>query len=96
MNRYTLQHNEAAQYYAFDLGDDSRTVIEYERCGDVCHLTHTYVPESHQGEGLAAALTEAVLSDLRDRGLRVVPECSYAITYIRRHPEWASLVADGQ
>ena len=34
----------------------------------------------------------AALEDIRSKGLRVVPQCSFVEVYIRRHPEWADLV----
>jgi predicted GNAT family acetyltransferase len=37
-------------------------------------------------------LVEAALTDIRVRGLRVVPLCPFVAGYIRRHPEYADLV----
>ena len=37
-------------------------------------------------------LVLAALEDIRSKGLRVVPQCSFVEVYIRRHPEWADLV----
>lgn len=91
-NNRTLQHQAAEHRYVFDLGDSLAT-IEYELEGDICRLTHTFVPANHQGEGIAAALTEAVLTEMKARGLRIIPECSYIVAYVKRHPEWEAIVA---
>ena len=37
-------------------------------------------------------LDEIVLEDIRRKKLKVVPQCPFVATYIRRHPEWMDLV----
>ena len=71
----------------------SEAVIDYLRRGDTLHLLHTGVPSRFEGQGIAAELTEAVLTEIRAQGLRIAPECSYIARYIERHPEWRQLVA---
>lgn len=56
-------------------------------------LTHTVVDPARQGQGLAGRLARVALDAARAEGLRVVPECSYIADYIRKHPEYADLVA---
>jgi predicted GNAT family acetyltransferase len=46
-----------------------------------------------EGQGVAAELAKFVLGDIRRRGMRVVPRCPYVAQYIRKHPEYADLVA---
>lgn len=55
--------------------------------------THTGVPPSMQGRGIAAMLVEALIADAREQGFRIVPACSYVAAQFRRHPEWADLRA---
>ncbi len=55
-------------------------------------IEHTGVPAAIGGRGIAGALVKAALEHARSAGLRVVPACSYAAEYIRRHPEYADLV----
>ena len=55
-------------------------------------IEHTGVPDAIGGRGIAGALVKAALDHARGAGLRVVPACSYAAEYIRRHPEYADLV----
>lgn len=35
---------------------------------------------------------QGVLEDIRRKKLKVVPQCPFVATYIRRHPEWTDLV----
>ncbi|MFO1326119.1 MAG: GNAT family N-acetyltransferase [Rubrivivax sp.] len=73
------------------LGDE-RALCVYRRDGGVVSLTHTEVPVSHEGRGIAALLVRAALDWARREGLRVRPLCSYVAAYMRRHPETQDLL----
>lgn len=91
MQKHKLTDNVVEERYEFEL-DGELASIEYVRTPRAITLTHTYVPEAHQGQGIAAELTEAVLTDIRSKGWKVIPQCSYVARYILRHPEWEELV----
>jgi predicted GNAT family acetyltransferase len=57
-------------------------------------LVHTDVASSAEGKGVGSRLVGGALADIRRRGLRVVPICPFVAAYIRRHAEYADLVAD--
>ena len=69
--------------------------VEYEREGDVLAINHTEVPPEMGGRGIAGKLVEAALQYARDEGLKVLPRCSYADAYMRRHAEHEDLRAPG-
>lgn len=56
-------------------------------------ITHTIVPPEIGGRGIAGELVRAALAYARDAGLKVDPQCSYADTWMRRHPEFDVLRA---
>ncbi|WP_397474856.1 GNAT family N-acetyltransferase [Pusillimonas sp.] len=72
--------------------DGALSVLEYKLHGDTLTLTHTEVPESMGGKGIASDLVKHALELARRNGWKVHPECSYAATYIKRHPEYQDLV----
>ena len=88
--RYELKHIAAEHRYVFDLGDD-KAYIAYEEQPNAVVLTHTIVPEAYGGQGIAAELTEAVLADLKAKGRKIIPECSYIVRWIERHPAWEGM-----
>jgi len=90
-NTLPFVDNPLEQRYEFDL-DGDRAVIDYRREPGAVILTHTYVPPRHEGRGFGAAMVRSVLEDIRAKGLCAVPQCSFVAVYIRRHPEWESLV----
>jgi uncharacterized protein len=81
-----IRHDAAKSRFECAL-DDGVGVCEYRRDEPgVLTLTHTEVPPSAAGRGVAAALVHAALDWARAERLRVRPLCSYAATYIERHP----------
>jgi uncharacterized protein len=88
---------------AFDIRHDAsvhrfETVVDGVHCeldytlrDAVMTITHTGVPSSVGGRGIAAALVLAAFETAREEGWKVVPACSYASVWIKRHPEFAEL-----
>jgi len=67
---------------------------DYVRKGRVLRVPHVEAPPELRGTGAAGRLMEGMLAILRARGETIVPLCPYADAYIRRHTEWADLVAE--
>jgi predicted GNAT family acetyltransferase len=55
---------------------------------------HTVVDEAFEGKGVGSALAKGALDDVRARGERIVVECPFIAAYLKRHPEYADLIAD--
>ena len=68
-------------------------VLDYQLAGNVMTLTHTDVPAEVGGRGIASALVQAAINTARAEGWKVVPACSYAASWLDRHPEAADLRA---
>jgi len=67
--------------------------LEYRIAEGVMSILHTGVAPALEGRGIAGALMRAALAHAQATGLKVRPLCSYARTYIDRHPETAPLLA---
>src|SRR3546814_11823369 len=76
---------------SFPTRRSSDLFVEYTREGDILAINHTEVPPEMGGRGIAGKLVEAALRYARDEGLKVLPRCSYADAYMRRHPEYEEL-----
>jgi predicted GNAT family acetyltransferase len=66
--------------------------ISYRTTGDVVSLMHTEVPQELEGQGIGATLVEQTFQYLEANNMKIVPRCSFVITYLKRHPEWNKLV----
>jgi predicted GNAT family acetyltransferase len=87
----SIRHDTALKQF-FVIIDGHRCVLDYQFSAGIMTITHTGVPDAVGGRGIAAALTHAALEHARDSGWKVVPACAYAAAYIRRHPEYQSLL----
>jgi uncharacterized protein len=86
-----VDHNLAAARFEVTV-DGQQCVADYRLVGSVMTMTHTYVPPSLEGRGIAAALVATALAYARSAGLRVRPSCSYVAAYMHRHRETLDLL----
>ena len=84
---------EAGRYEA-RADDRVLGLAAYQRQGDQVVFTHTEVDPDAEGGGVGSTLVRGALDDVRARGLRAVPRCSFVRAWIDRHPDYADLVAD--
>lgn len=88
---------ESGEYRAHVEGSDhvGRLTWKQRGTGDdaVRVADHTLVPKEIGGRGVAAALVDALVSDARDQGFKIVPQCSYVEAKFDEHPEWSDLRA---
>lgn len=86
---------DAPDHHRYELrsGDELVGFIVYRLNGEVIRLIHTEVLPAFSGQGHAATLARSALDDARSRGLKVRPDCPYVASYIKKHPEYADLVA---
>ena len=75
--------------------DGKEAVLEYIPAKKYLVFTHTEVPPSHEGKGLASRLAETGLKYAQETNQTVLPLCPYVAMYIRRHPEYRPLVLAG-
>ncbi|WP_245422217.1 GNAT family N-acetyltransferase [Rhodoplanes serenus] len=71
---------------------DAVAIATYRREGDTLVFTHTEVPETLRGGGVASRLVRGALDATRSRGLRVRPVCPYVAGFIDAHSEYQDLV----
>lgn len=67
-------------------------VAAYELAEGLITFTHTVVEDEVEGQGVGSALARTALDAARERGLAVVPRCSFIAGWIDRHPDYADLV----
>jgi len=79
----------------FEVRVDDHVVglASYHVDGTTMTLPHTEVDPSMGGRGIGKALVAGVLAAARERGLTVLPYCSFVRHYIQQHPDDIDLVA---
>ena len=87
-----VRHNEAAHRFEAVVGGQQLARADYRLEGDVMRIFHTEVPFAFEGRGIAARLVGTAFEHAREKGLKVLPACSYVRDYVRRHPETQPLL----
>ena len=67
----------------FPYTDESHSAVEVD---------HTFVDASLRGQGIAGKLMIELADELKKRGLKAVPTCSYVVHWFEKHPEQAHLL----
>jgi uncharacterized protein len=87
-----VTNNEAEQRYELE-AEGATAIAAYKLEGDTIVFTHTEVPEELEGQGIGSRLVSGALEDVRRRGLKARPLCSFVAGYMERHPETRDLIA---
>jgi predicted GNAT family acetyltransferase len=82
----TISHDQNAKQFTTEV-DGYHAELDYTQAGGVMTITHTRVPQAIGGRGIAAELMAGALSTAERAGWTVVPKCSYAVAYMRRHAQ---------
>jgi predicted GNAT family acetyltransferase len=78
--------------YVAEVGGRLAGIAAYERADAVITFTHTVVEDDFEGQGVGSTLARTALDAARERGLAVVPRCSFIAGWIERHPDYTDLV----
>jgi|688.fasta_scaffold103587_3 predicted GNAT family acetyltransferase len=85
-------HNEELQRYEILLDGEKVGHADYKVEGDVLVFDHTEVDPAQQGKNLAGILMREALDDVRERGLKMRPVCSYVVKFVERFDKYSDLV----
>ena len=69
-----------------------RTVhADYAVQGDTRIILHVEAEPELRGTGAAGTFMRALAEHARAEGLKLAPRCSYAVVWLKRHPEYDDL-----
>ena len=57
-------------------------------------IDHTGVPKELGGLGVGKALVEHMVMDVRQRGLKIIPQCPFTKAMLQKHKEWRDILKD--
>jgi len=86
-----VRDNPSAHRYELTV-DGHVAFIAYKPMPDGLVFVHTEVPEALGGRGVGGRLVSGALTDMRRRGLKVRPDCSFVAAYAERHPEFNDVI----
>jgi uncharacterized protein len=72
----------------FEMVEQGQTVFaDYRRDGRRLFIDHVEAPVSLRGTGAAGRFMEGLVAAAQQEGSTIVPICSYAVAWLRRHPQ---------
>jgi uncharacterized protein len=81
--------------HRFEMVEQGHTVFaDYRRDGRRLFIDHVEAPVSLRGTGAAGRFMEGLVAAARAEGSTIVPICSYAVAWLRRHRELAAGVVE--
>lgn len=91
MSVEVTHHAETHRFEAILQGQVA--AIDYSLEGGIMTILHTNVPAELAGHGIAGDLTRVALDTARANNWEVIAACSYAAAFIKRHPQYADILA---
>ena len=88
----SVRDNAAQSRFELDV-EGSTAFANYRLTPQAVIITHTETPRALRGRGIATELVAGALQIIRGDGHKVVAGCGFVADYLRKHPEFADLVA---
>lgn len=80
-------HNEKQHRFYTEI-EGHTAYVAYNLTDKGLDIRHTIVPDALSGRGIAAALVKAAYDYAMSQGLKPIATCSYAVAWLKRHPEY--------
>ena len=68
------------------------TFADYQLTDKILTISHVETPVELRGQGAAAELMEQIAKKAQVENLKIIPVCSYASVWLRRHKEYRNLI----
>jgi len=95
----TTQFRDVPSQHRFEEGftdaeGETRAVFaDYAVQGETRVILHVEADPNLRGSGAAGRFMQSLAEHARAEGLKLAPRCSYAVAWLKRHPEYGDVVA---
>lgn len=80
-------HRPEQGKFLIRLAPGAYAFLGYELREGKMYITTTYTPPEFRGRGIATRLIEHAIKWAEEKNYKVVPVCSFAVHYFRKHEE---------
>ena len=91
--RDVLSRQRYEQGFADADGETRIVHADYAVQGDTRIILYVEADPALRGTGAAGAFMQSLAEHARAEGLKLAPRCSYAVVWLKRHPEYGDVVA---
>jgi uncharacterized protein len=88
----TVQHEKNYQQFTIKFNDEDAELAYSKPSDGIIDFTHTYVPQSARGQGVAQLLVKEGLQYADENKLRVIASCPMVSTFIEKNTEYHRLL----
>ena len=88
-----VMHRPQLNKFLIRLSRGKYAFIEYEVKEKLLYVTKAYTPEEFRGRGIASKIMVELIKYAKREGFKVVPVCSFAEYFFRKHPEYSHILA---
>ncbi|MET4682410.1 GNAT family N-acetyltransferase [Brevundimonas faecalis] len=81
------------QEFADETGVERPVWADYAVRGEARVILHVEAHPALRGSGAASRFMQALADHARAEKLTLIPHCSYAVAWLKRHPEYADVTA---
>ena len=95
----TTQFRDVPSEHRFEEGftdgeGETRAVFaDYAVQGETRVILHVEADPALRGAGAAGRFMQSLAEHARAEGLKLTPRCSYAVAWLKRHPEYEDVLA---
>lgn len=86
-----IRNNAGRNRFELDLAQ-GMAFASYRTSPGTITIVHTEVPAAARGSGAGSDFVRRVLEEVRRRGLKVEPQCSFVRAFMAKNPEFADLM----
>lgn len=87
-----INDNIAAKRFELDVSGEI-VFANYRIDDSTLYINYVEAPPNLRGTGAAGKLMEGIVQVAKDRNYKIFPICSYAVSWLKRHDEYQSLLA---
>lgn len=91
--RDVIARQRFEQGFTDDEGQTRTVWADYAVQGDARIILHVEAEPSLRGTGAAGTFMQALAEHARAEGLKLIPRCSYAVAWMKRHNEFRDVAA---
>lgn len=91
-----FRHEPESERYVLSVDGERVGVLHYVLGKHTISLVRSFTDPRHRGHGYAGELVDYAANDIETRtDLRVIPQCSYVVSWFDSHPERGALLTRG-
>ncbi len=90
---YEVLHRPVLRKFLIHLAPGKYAFLSYEIKEGKMFIELTYTPSEFRGKGIARRLMLEVVKYAKENNLKIVPVCSYAVSFFERYPEHKHILA---